>query len=498
MILLLLSLILIISILVLIFTVPAYMDTFNKDSLICPPVCPENNDCICNCECNCTDPITPPPNTNKCVNSKDGDTFYIDDHTYITCKNKKDFIVSCPNGVFLSVDSGNYECLNTTCGSANYTDYFITSTFNYPIAATVCINGKPIEYSCSGSAKLETFNLAQAQSDIFVTDKPDFFNENITYLNKYIKYTSNEYNEVECVDIYNPATDIPSSFIIDPFIPASYNTYLPTDLYNYITLNGTPDNNYVSKFGQLYNNKTGQFIGDQALFYPITAANKIYKPSVTLSRIDAIADYCGYIMLEVRSIRLSPTTLFSRNPLFALMLFPYGNVYRMLMSNRLSTDIPLHHEQSFFIIDIDKTLVDPAFIQMTTPPTNMCDYLPPKPVNYKLIDTPVNATTGVLQYSVSPINWYGEFCEKDVLRPHWLLPLKIKTISDLQGHIKLAGVTDPDTDDYSKLSMLTSMKTIDYTIYPESTPQDFLDPIDARLLDYVNYQLDWMLTVAYQ
>ena len=113
-------------------------------------------------------------------------------------------------------------------------------------------------------------------------------------------------------------------------------------------------------------------------------------------------------------------------------------------------------------------------------------------------NTPTNATTGILQYSVSPFNWYGEFCTEDVLRPHWLLPLKIQKTSELQGHIKLAGVTDPGTDDYTVSSMLTSMKLIDYTVYPESTAQDFLDPIDSRLTDYINHQLDWMFTVAYQ
>lgn len=479
----------------MIFTIPSFINTFNKDSLKCP-ICPDNT--ICNCECNCTtDPIIPPTNE-KCKNSDDGDTFFVDDNNYIVCQNKKDFAVHCPNGVFLSIDSGNYECLHTTCGSANYTDYFISDIFNYPVAATVCINNKPVEYSCTSSAELENYNLSQSQADVFVVDKPDFFDKNITYLNKYIKYTSNDYDEVQCVDIYNAATDIPSNFVIDPFVSASYNTYLPSDLYNYITLNAPSDNKYVSKFGQLYNNKTGQFIGAQSEYYPITSGNKIYKPSSSISRIDVVADYCGYIMMEVRSVRLSPTSLFSRNPLFALMLFPYGNVYRMVMSNRLTLDVPLATEQSFFIIDIDKSLIDTEFVTMTTPPTNMCDYLPPKPSKYKLVNTPTNATTGILQYSVSPFNWYGEFCTEDVLRPHWLLPLKIQKTSELQGHIKLAGVTDPGTDDYTVSSMLTSMKLIDYTVYPESTAQDFLDPIDSRLTDYINHQLDWMFTVAYQ
>jgi hypothetical protein len=167
------------------------------------------------------------------------------------------------------------------------------------------------------------------------------------------------------------------------------------------------------------------------------------------------------------------------------------------MSNRLSLDVPLANEQSFFIIDIDKSLIDTEFVKMTTPPTNMCDYLPPKPTKYKLLDTPVNATTGVLQYSVSPINWYGEFCEDDILRPHWLLPLKIKSVSDLQGRMRLAGVTAPGSDDYTLTTMLTSMKLIDYTLYPESTALDFVDPIDTRLTEYINYSLNWMYTLAH-
>ena len=224
--------------------------------------------------------------------------------------------------------------------------------------------------------------------------------------------------------------------------------------------------------------------------YPITSADKLYKPTTFYDKLVqmTICPVYGYIFCDYRQFDYR-FPYYPRLPLFCLMMFKYGVNFRMIVSNRTSVSSPPNTTtaQKFYVIDVEKSLVDDTMITLIIPPSSgQCYYAPPVS---KVFNVPVptrddiaklNIPTAQLYYYTKPIDMYGTFTE-EIVRPHWLACLKIDRPTDIIGHVARY---DLGVDDWTSKPLLDAFEACNYSsIKPTTSFPTTLDPQLQALLD---------------
>jgi hypothetical protein len=165
-------------------------------------------------------------------------------------------------------------------------------------------------------------------------------------------------------------------------------------------------------------------------------------------------------------------------------MFKYGEIYRMMVSNRTTASSPANTitAQKFYVIDVDPILVDESKITLYTPNTSrQCYYAPPiskifnVPIPSRDAISRLDTASAQLYYYTMPIDMYGTFTE-EIVRPHWLACLKIERPTDITGHVARY---DLGVDDWTSKPLLAAFEACNYGSIPATT--NFPATLDVEL-----------------
>ena len=417
----------------------------------------------------------------KCVNRPDNSTIYVDDEKYIVCMSEKDYTIVCPNGVFTGNGDDHLTCINNA--EESYVSYFTNKWFSYPYSANVVVDNEVKLNTCDGTIGVINYPIRPSPIDIKI--KTDLFDEPLTFRTSAIEYVDGTYTSTKCIPLSTSNIDAFKPYTYNPNIMSSYAYYLPSFEWNLFrdTINTT--DKYANIDGKIRNTDTLAFVVNQSERYPITTSNQLYKPTTFYDKLvqRTICPAYGYIFCDYRQFDYR-FPYYPRLPLFCLMMFKYGKIYRMMVSNRTTVSSPANTitAQKFYVIDVDPILVDESKITLYTPNTSrQCYYAPPIS---KIFNVPVpsrddisqlDTASAQLYYYTMPIDMYGTFTE-EIVRPHWLACLKIERPTDITGHVARY---DLGVDDWTSKPLLAAFEACNYGSIPETT--NFPATLDVEL-----------------
>ena len=419
-----------------------------------------------------------------CWDMDDGTTAPIagSNSSYYLCKNQEEYTVNCSVGVYAENGSQKLECVNTDCGLERYEDSFSNSFFHYPLSAWVCKKNKMIKNKCHKEGETKHFVHSIQQPSLFYNEtKFNFYDEEIEYFSKTIKYTN--FGETVCVDL--DESNI-KDYTLKDTVLASYNPSLGKEQWNFLT--GRPivgSYNYFNIMGNIYRLSDNIKIGRAEDYVAMMGANSLYSVKNLMEK--SVDTENGIVTsFHTKDPNRGRFKDFFRIGSFAHMLFPCGfDTYRMLVYDQINFNWLILDWQQNSLVDATNIKLG-QFIDSGDDRAQKAKFTPPRTT---LFDTviPSNFSENGLSYHISSCTWDRQFVDlTTVVRPHFILPLKFLTLSDLNAHKSKVVTVIKDEENLDLENMLHTIAIVnDSTSTRRSSGQTVEEYFDEKLDDRI-------------
>ena len=410
------------------------------------------------------------------------------DLSYYLCKNQQEHIVKCDKGIYEGAGPDKLECINTECGSEKYETLFSNSYFSYPVSALVCRNNKLIENKCDGIMKEFSMSIDQPPS-FYAKPKYNFYDKTVEYFSTAIKYrsTDNFEEETMCVDLNE--TNI-KEYALKSTVAASYNHALGKENWNF--LNKTPVDmvyKYFNIMGTIYRLSDNVKIGPAEDYVAMMGSNRLY---LVKNIVEKSVDTNNGIVTSFHAMDSNGERFktYFRIGSFAHMLFPCGfETYRMLVYDQIDSKWLILDWQHDMLVDKHNIQLGSFGDSVEYTNKQEATFSPPKTTLFKTVLPSPTRKQG-LSYHISSCNWDSQFVDLEtVVKPHFILPIKYVTISDLNGYkCKIVAIID-DYKDISINDMLRKISIINEETAPKRKNGQSVEEYFDKILDEKIYQL---------
>jgi hypothetical protein len=446
----------------------------------------------------CEPPLVFSDNFNACIiqslcfGVENNQTIPIDDYSFLRCLNDIDYKVNCDLGVFTGDGPQHLSCINRSCETERFVDFYFNDYVNIPTTVQYCTNNQPTTLECTNN--IVGYNKPLTTGGTFIFPKAFFYDIDVGYVDNRAKMRPPACETIESLQT------LTADEIIDPLVECSYNAFTPTDRWNW-WLDKPGSGKYYNVFGKIVKTDDMSAIGDQKDYLPIMGDDVVYENSFgTLSRI---ADpYIGYSATDLIQTLANPTPKpeGGRLGLFMYMLFelPDGNyrfVYGNWVSNINQPETTINNVGGrLYVADCVPQIVDTVnFVKLNpTPSLPKGSVAPPSSRAFQMALPSGGGDDRNVVYFTSGLTWYGKFAEKQI-QHHVFQPFMYEQIADFirPGYFRaVATINDPWSQTIE--SLLASIDVA--TLTPTS---QFDDPLPTHLYDLFTYDYSYMRRVAF-